>query len=76
MLDSLVRVSRRVGWTTDRFATDHRAQPTHPGPVRTTRLAATAPERQYPQGETCTQGQERRAAGRSSVSRRPAFRRL
>lgn len=27
MLDSLVRVSRRVGWSTDRFATD----PRHPG---------------------------------------------
>lgn len=41
MLDSLVRVSRRVGWTPDRFATDHRA-PTRTPPTAHSRLAATA----------------------------------
>ncbi len=42
MLDSLVRVSRRVGWTTDRFATDHRAHAPASQPDVHSRLAATA----------------------------------
>ena len=35
MLDSLVRVSRRVGWETDRFATDPNSDAIEPGPTTT-----------------------------------------
>ena len=37
MLDSLVRVSRRVGWRADRFATD----PVSPGPLRPSKRAVS-----------------------------------
>ena len=44
MLDSLVRVSRRVGWRTDRFATDHqRPALTRPNlPTQSERTASSA----------------------------------
>ena len=35
MLDSLVRVSRRVGWETDRFATDPNSDAGRPSPTTT-----------------------------------------
>ena len=35
MLDSLVRVSRRVGWETDRFATDPSSDAAEPSPSTT-----------------------------------------
>ena len=43
MLDSLVRVSRRVGWSTDRFATDPKAVP------------VTQPESRHAVGQHCKQ---------------------
>ena len=42
MLDSLVRVSRRVGWETDRFATDPQSDGGETGTRRRPRLASTA----------------------------------
>ena len=50
MLDSLVRVSRRVGWSTDRFATDPKAVP------------VTQPESRHAVGQHCRSSQGRSIA--------------
>ena len=65
MLDSLVRVSRRVGWRADRFATD--PVPARPGPpaVQETRSADTVGP--VSASRTSQEGEAAYAGGGSSV---------